>query len=68
MKLLLDHNLSPKLARALQAIFDEHTIVSLRDRFKNGTSDEAWISATGTSPGGLSLADLEVQMQALKEG
>jgi hypothetical protein len=27
-----------------------------------------WISAKGTSPGGLSLAELEVQMQALQEG
>lgn len=45
MKLLLDHNLSPKLARALQAIFDEHTIVPLRDRFEKDTTDEAWISA-----------------------
>lgn len=45
MKLLLDHNLSPKLARALQAIFDDHTIISLRDRFASNTSDEEWISA-----------------------
>jgi predicted nuclease of predicted toxin-antitoxin system len=44
VKLLLDHNLSPKLARALQSIFDEHTIVPLRDRFEKTTSDEVWIS------------------------
>lgn len=45
MKLLLDHNLSPKLARGLQEIFDDHTIVSLRDRFEKNTSDEDWITA-----------------------
>jgi hypothetical protein len=30
-------------------------------------ADNAWIDAQGTSPGGLSLAELEVQMQALQQ-
>jgi hypothetical protein len=30
-------------------------------------ADETWIDAKGTSPGGLSLAELETQMQALQE-
>lgn len=30
-------------------------------------ADRAWIGAKGTTPGGLSLADLETQMSALKE-
>jgi|HubBroStandDraft_5_1064220.scaffolds.fasta_scaffold202155_2 hypothetical protein len=30
-------------------------------------ADAEWVGAKGTSPGGLSLADLETQMQALKE-
>jgi hypothetical protein len=30
-------------------------------------ADPGWISSKGTSPGGLSLADLEAQMQALKD-
>lgn len=45
MKLLLDHNLSPKLARALQALFDDHEVVSLRDKFRDQTPDEEWITA-----------------------
>jgi hypothetical protein len=45
VKLFLDNNLSPKLARALQAIFDDHAIVSLREKFEKDTSDEAWITA-----------------------
>jgi hypothetical protein len=30
-------------------------------------ADQTWIDSKGTSPGGLSLAELEAQMQALKE-
>jgi hypothetical protein len=45
LKLLLDHNLSPKLARALQALFDDHEVVALRDKFGVQTSDEEWITA-----------------------
>ncbi|WP_075292161.1 DUF5615 family PIN-like protein [Pararhizobium arenae] len=34
MKVLFDHNLSPRLARSLQALFpDEHEIVALKDKF-----------------------------------
>ena len=44
-ELLLDHNLSPKLARALQALFDDHEVVALRDRFNERVSDEEWIAA-----------------------
>ncbi|KSV87127.1 hypothetical protein N181_19565 [Sinorhizobium fredii USDA 205] len=34
MKVLFDHNLSPRLARGLQALMgDEHEIVALRDKF-----------------------------------
>lgn len=44
MRLLLDHNLSPRLARAFQALFVDHEIVALRDKFASNTSDEEWIS------------------------
>ena len=30
-------------------------------------ADQTWIENKGTSPGGLSLAELEVQMQALQQ-
>ena len=44
MKLLLDHNLAPRIARALNALFDgEHQIVALRDKFSPNTTDAAWI-------------------------
>ena len=45
MKLMLDHNLSPKLARCLQALFDDHQVISLRSRFDVTTADEVWIRA-----------------------
>jgi PIN like domain len=45
VKVLLDENLSPALARALDALLrDEHTIVHLRDKFEKGVTDEQWIN------------------------
>jgi hypothetical protein len=44
LKLLLDHNLSPALARSLQPLFPEHQIVALRERFDPSVSDVDWIS------------------------
>jgi len=44
LKLLLDHNLSPRLARALGALFIDHEIVALRDRFPESIADIEWIS------------------------
>jgi hypothetical protein len=44
LKLLLDHNVSPKLARALDALFNPpHLIVSLRDKFPQDAADIDWI-------------------------
>jgi hypothetical protein len=45
LKLLLDHNLSPKLARALQALFDDHHVVPLRAEFRANAPDLEWITA-----------------------
>lgn len=45
MKLLLDHNLSPRLARAFQILFAEHEIVALKDKFASNASDEEWMTA-----------------------
>jgi hypothetical protein len=45
LKLLLDNNLSPRIARCLQALFpDDHQIIALRDRFAENTTDEEWIT------------------------
>ena len=46
MKLLLDHNLPPRLARCLQALFDkEHEIVALGEKFPVDVADLDWIKA-----------------------
>jgi hypothetical protein len=44
LRLLIDHNISPALARSLQHLFPEHLIVALRDRFKPDVTDVEWIS------------------------
>ena len=46
MKVLLDENLAPALARALDTLFNgEHTVVHLRGKFGSGVTDEKWINA-----------------------
>ncbi len=46
MKVVLDENLAPALARALNALFKgEHTVVHLRDKFGPSVTDQAWIEA-----------------------
>jgi hypothetical protein len=44
LKLLLDNNLSPRIASCLQAIFVEHRIVALRQNFYTDTPDSEWIT------------------------
>jgi hypothetical protein len=45
VKVLLDENLSPALAHALDALFkNEHTIAHLREKFGMGVTDEQWIN------------------------
>jgi hypothetical protein len=52
LKLLLDHNLSPRLARSLQALFvDDHQIVALREKFAADTPDLEWIKALDAEGG-----------------
>lgn len=44
MKVIVDENLSPALARALQALFvDRHEITHIRFRFGPGVTDLQWI-------------------------
>jgi hypothetical protein len=45
LRLLLDHNLSPRIAQALAVLFPEHEIVALRDRFHPKSTDIDWITA-----------------------
>jgi hypothetical protein len=51
LKLLLDNNLSPRIARALQALFEEHEILALRDRFSEGAADVSWITKLDVETG-----------------
>jgi hypothetical protein len=45
VRLLLDHNLSPKIARALHALFEpDHEIVALRERFPPDIADADFIA------------------------
>ena len=46
MKVFFDHNLSPGIARALDALFmGAHEVVALKDKFSQDITDEAWIRA-----------------------
>lgn len=46
MKVLVDENLSPALARSLHALFNgDHLIVHVREKFDAGISDIEWIEA-----------------------
>jgi len=63
VKLLVDHNLPPRLAEALSLIFaPEHEVVSLRKKFgRHNLKDEQWIPALGQEGGWAVLsADLNI--------
>jgi hypothetical protein len=55
VKLLIDHNLSPALARSLQPLFPDHEIKSLRDRFPVDVSDVEWITTLSDEGGWAAL-------------
>jgi hypothetical protein len=46
MKVFIDNNLSPRIARSLQALFgDKHEIVCLKDKFPENAKDIDWIKS-----------------------
>lgn len=52
MKVVLDENLAPALALALNALFaGQHEIIHLRDRFGQGATDITWIRALSDEGG-----------------
>jgi hypothetical protein len=64
LKLLLDHNLSPRLAEALDALFVEHQIVALRDKFSADATDVDWITALDREGGWAVLTrDLRIRQR-----
>ncbi len=63
MKLLVDHNLPPRLAVALNLIFTpEDTVVAISDKFgRSDLRDEDWIPALGREGGWAVLsADMNI--------
>jgi len=62
VKLLIDHNLSPALARSLQPLFPEHQISSLSAVFPSDVSDIEWIEALSSQGGWAALTrDLRIR-------
>jgi len=53
VKILVDNNLSPRLARGLAAIFEgDHQVEHIREKFKTGSlPDEEWIERLGREGG-----------------
>lgn len=65
MKILTDHNISPKVARALNALVEDHQgsrVIALRDKFAVNIADVDWITELGNE-GGWSVisGDLHIQ-------
>jgi hypothetical protein len=42
---MLDHNLSPRIAQALDTLFVDHEIIALRNKFSDDIPDVDWIGA-----------------------
>jgi PIN like domain len=64
LKLLLDHNLSPRLAKALNALFVDHQIMALRERFAADVVDVDWITALDREGGWAALTkDLRIRQR-----
>lgn len=63
MKLLLDQNLSPRLAHCLQALFaGDHEIVALREKFSSDAPDTEWMTSLDQDGGWAVLTkDLRIQ-------
>jgi hypothetical protein len=52
LKVIFDHNISPKIARALGELFlDFHEVVALKDKFPPNTPDVDWIHALNKEGG-----------------
>jgi hypothetical protein len=57
VKVLLDHNLSPAIAKALAALFSpQHEVIALREKFDPGTPDAEWIEALGREGRGIVIS------------
>ncbi|MGH7098109.1 MAG: hypothetical protein ACREE4_10690 [Stellaceae bacterium] len=69
MKVLLDNNLSPYLARALNALLEpeDDQVAHLTDRFPANTEDRAWIGALAEEGGWVVISgDLRIYRNRLE--
>lgn len=59
MKLLVDHNISPYLAKAVAAVVspDGHQVIAKQDKFPRNTADQIWIDALGKEGGWSVITD-----------
>jgi hypothetical protein len=52
VKVLIDHNISPRIAHALSAFYEgKHTVTALRDKYSASTPDIEWTGALGLEGG-----------------
>ncbi len=52
MKVLIDNNISPRVAHAIHAVTSpDDQVVALREKFPANTADETWIQALGAEGG-----------------
>ena len=67
MKLFLDNNLPPRVARALNELVepDGHQVVHLRDMFSHSTPDVTWLSELG-SQGGWTILSADMRIHKNK--
>jgi hypothetical protein len=64
LRLLLDHNLSPRLATALNSLFVDHEIYALRSKFSENVTDVDWITALDREGGWAVLTkDLRIRQR-----
>ena len=63
MKLFFDNNLSPRLARGLDALVQpDHRVTHLKDRFAANTADEAWMRELAREPDWIIVSgDLQIR-------
>jgi len=64
VKLLVDHNLSPAIARSLQHLYPDQKFVALSDRFPPDISDVGWIAELNREAGWAVLTkDVRIQFR-----
>ncbi len=70
MKVFIDNNLAPRLARALHILVevDGHQVVHLRDRFSPSATDSAWIEKLGEEGDWVIItSDLDVSRREIEK-